>query len=211
MEREASTRWLFPSSAAIMEEIASVTPIYGGMSYDRLEGKGLSWPCPTASHPGTQYLHEGKFSRGLGHFHAVTAQTPAEMPDEEYPLILSTGRVLYHYHTGTMTRRSEPLAWREPGGYVEVNPQDAEAANLHEDADVVVSSRRGTVKARVKITDNVPPGTVFLAFHWRESPANMLTQDFALDPLAKIPEYKVCAVRLENPQAEAEREPTASD
>jgi predicted molibdopterin-dependent oxidoreductase YjgC len=133
------------------------------------------------------------------------------MPDEEYPLVLTTGRMLYHYHTGTMTRRSEPLAWREPGGYVEVNPEDAEAVNLHEDADVVISSRRGAVHARVRITDNVPAGTIFLAFHWRESPANMLTQDFALDPLAKIPEYKVCAVRLENPHAQTEREPAASD
>lgn len=211
MEREASSRWLFPSAPAVMDEIASVTPIYGGMSHDRVVGKGLSWPCPSPNHPGTQYLHKGQFSRGLGHFHAVTAQTPAEMPDEEYPLVLTTGRILYHYHTGTMTRRSERLSWREPGGYAEINPEDAAAARLHEGEEMVIRSRRGVVKAKVRITDRVPQGMVFMAFHWRESPANRLTQDFELDPLAKIPEYKVCAVRIENPHAKPEREPAPGD
>ena len=142
MEREASTRWLFQSTAAIMDEIASVTPIYGGVSHNRVKGQGLAWPCPTAHHPGTQYLHVDKFSRGLGRFHAIKAQDPAEMPDEEYPLILTTGRVLYHYHTGTMTRRSEPLSWREPRGYVEINPADAEAAGLADASAVIIASRR---------------------------------------------------------------------
>jgi formate dehydrogenase alpha subunit len=204
MEREASTRWLFNSASDIMDEIATVTPIYGGISFERVEGEGLSWPCPTANHPGTKYLHEGKFARGLGHFHAIKAKDPAELPDEEYPLILSTGRVLYHYHSGTMTRRSEPLSWREPGGYVEVNPEDAQVVGLDDGAEVNISSRRGTVHSRVKISNNVPPGTIFLAFHWRESPANRLTQNFKLDPIAKIPEYKMCAVRLENPNAKTE-------
>ena len=126
-------------------------------------------------------------------------------PDEEYPLVLSTGRVLYHYHTGTMTRRSGPLDWVEPRGYVEINPADAEAVGVLDDRAVVIESRRGTVKTRAKLTDNVPKGTIFLAFHWREAPANMLTQDFALDPVAKIPEYKVCAVRLINPRAKPEK------
>jgi predicted molibdopterin-dependent oxidoreductase YjgC len=130
----------------------------------------------------------------------VTAKDPAELPDDEYPLILTTGRVLYHYHTGTMTRRSLPLSWIEPRGYIEVNPQDAADIDLLDNRAVVVKSRRGTVRTRVKFSERVPPGTVFLAFHWREAPANMLTQDFALDPVAKIPEYKICAVRLENPQ-----------
>lgn len=199
MGREMSTRWLFPSVSAIMDEIATVTPIYGGISYDRLDDGGLAWPCPTANHPGTQFLHPEKFSRGLGHFHAIKAQDPAELPDDEYPLILSTGRVLYHYHTGTMTRRSAPLAWREPNGYIEINPVDAKAAGLQDSGAVIVKSRRGEVYTEAKLTENVPPGTVFLAFHWREAPANMLTQDFKLDPTAKIPEFKVCAVRLEKP------------
>jgi predicted molibdopterin-dependent oxidoreductase YjgC len=193
--------WIFPSTEIIFDELASVTPIYAGMSHERLVGEGLQWPCPDPDHPGTPILHAGNFSRGLGKFNPVTANDPAEQPDEEYPLILSTGRVLYHYHSGTMTRRSEPLAWVEPRGYVEINPEDAAAVDVLDDRAVIIKSRRGIVRTRAKISESVPPGTIFLAFHWREAPANILTQDFALDPIAKIPEYKICAVRLENPRA----------
>jgi predicted molibdopterin-dependent oxidoreductase YjgC len=193
--------WLFHSTRAIFEEISSTTPIYQGMSHTRVSGDGLQWPCTDEEHPGTSILHVGKFARGLGKFNAVSANDPAEMPDEEYPLVLTTGRVLYHYHSGTMTRRSKPLDWREPRGYVEINAQDAAAIDLQDDRAVVIKSRRGVVRTRAKINDSVPPGTIFLAFHWREAPANILTQDFALDPVAKIPEYKVCAVRIENPRA----------
>ncbi len=194
--------WQYTSASAIFDELASVTPIYRGMHYERLAGKGLQWPCPDADHPGTPYLHKEQFSRGRGKFNPVVANDPAEQPDEDYPLILTTGRVLYHYHSGTMTRRSGPLDWREPRGYIEINAEDAANIDLQNNMAVVVISRRGRVRTRAKISDNVPPGTVFLAFHWREAPANMLTQDFALDPVAKIPEYKVCAVRLENPRAQ---------
>ena len=197
--------WTYPSAAAIFDELAGVTPIYAGMSFDRLVGEGLQWPCPDTDHPGTPILHVDNFARGLGKFNPVTAKDPAEQPDEEYPLILTTGRVLFHYHSGTMTRRSKPLSWVEPRGYLEVNPQDAAKVDLLDNRAIVVKSRRGTVRTRVKFSERVAPGTVFLAFHWREAPANMLTQDFALDPVAKIPEYKVCAVRLENPQARRSR------
>lgn len=204
-ERMGITRdreqWQFPSTAAIMDELAATTPIYRGISHARLGREGLQWPCPDAEHPGTPILHIGKFSRGLGKFNVVVANDPAEQTDEEYPLILSTGRVLYHYHSGTMTRRSGPLAWVEPRGYVEINAEDAAAIDLEDNRAVVIESRRGSVRTRAKISDGVPPGTIFLAFHWREAPANILTQDFALDPVAKIPEYKLCAVRLENPRA----------
>ena len=193
--------WTFTSTNAIFDEIAAVTPIYNGMDHERLRDEGLRWPCPDLDHPGTPILHVGKFARGLGLFNAVKAKDPAEMPDDEYPLVLSTGRVLYHYHSGTMTRRSKPLDWREPRGYVEINAQDAADIDLEDDRAVVIRSRRGVVRTRARINDSVPPGTIFLAFHWREAPANMLTQDFALDPVAKIPEYKVCAVRIENPRA----------
>ena len=193
--------WIFSSTETIFNELTSVTPIYAGMSHDRLVGKGLQWPCLDHDHAGTPILHADKFSRGLGKFNPVMANDPAEQPDEEYPLILSTGRVLYHYHTGTMTRRSEPLAWAEPHGYVEINAEDAAAVGVLDDRAVVIKSRRGTVRTRAKISDSVPPGTIFLAFHWREAPANVLTQDHTLDPIAKIPEYKICAVRLENPRA----------
>ena len=195
-----SEQWRFPSTGAIFDEITTVTPIYAGMNHARLVGTGLQWPCPDAEHPGTPILHVGKFSRGLGKFNPVMAKDPAEQPDDEYPLILSTGRVLYHYHTGTMTRRSGPLDWVEPRGYVEIHPEDAAAIDVEDERAVIIESRRGRVRTRAKISENVPPGTIFLAFHWREAPANMLTQDFALDPIAKIPEYKVCAVRLENPR-----------
>ncbi len=205
----AAGYWEFASAEAIFDELAAVTSIYRGMSYERLGGLGLQWPCPDADHPGTQYLHKGKFSRGLGKFNSVAAKDPAEQTDEEYPLILTTGRVLYHYHTGTMTRRSGPLTWREPRGYVEINAEDAAAIDVLDERAVVVKSRRGQVRTKAKISERVPPGTIFLAFHWREAPANILTQDFALDPVAKIPEYKVCAVRLENPRVKRKLKPAA--
>ena len=195
-----SDYWKFDSAAAIFEELVAVTPIYAGMSVERVAGQGLQWPCPDDEHPGTPILHVGKFSRGLGKFNAVGANDPAEQTDDEYPLILTTGRVLYHYHSGTMTRRSGPLAWADPGDYIEVNAEDAAAMGIEDDQDVVVESRRGQVHTRLRVSEQVPAGTVFLAFHWREAPANMLTQDFKLDPVAKIPEYKVCAVRLEKPK-----------
>jgi predicted molibdopterin-dependent oxidoreductase YjgC len=193
------TVWRFPSTSAIMDELAQVTPIYGGMRHQRLAGDGLVWPCPTVDHPGTPILHTERFSRGLGQFHAVDAALPAEQPDAEFPLILSTGRILYHYHTGTMTRRSEGLDWREPRAYAEINAADAASANIRDGGPVVIRSRRGQVRTQARVSNRVQPGVVFLSFHWKEAPANLLTHDFALDPYAKIPEYKVSAVRLENP------------
>ncbi len=192
-------RWSYSSQSEVMDELAQVTPSYSGMSYARLAGKGLTWPCPTSEHPGTPILHLEKFTRGLGKFHAIQARLPAEQADAEYPLILSTGRILYHYHTGTMTRRSEGLDWREPRGYAELNPADAAAANLRDGGPVVIRSRRGQVRTQARLSTNVPPGVVFLSFHWKESAANLLTQDSTLDPYAKIPEYKISAVRVENP------------
>ena len=195
--------WHYASTAAIMDEIARVTPSYGGIYHRRLAGEGLTWPCPADDHPGTPILHTAKFTRGLGKFHAVPVNMPAEQPDAEFPLILTTGRILYHYHTGTMTRRSEGLNWRESRGYAEVHPYDAEQAGLRDGGPALVTSRRGQVRTQVRVTERVPQGTVFLSFHWKEAPANVLTQDFKLDPLAKIPEYKVCAVRIESPKAAA--------
>ncbi len=191
--------WSRGSTAEIMDEIAAATPSYGGMSHERLAGEGLVWPCPTPDHPGTPVLHSERFTRGLGKFHAVEARLPAEQPDDEYPLVLSTGRILYHYHTGTMTRRSEGLTWREPRAYAEVNAVDAEAAGIGDGRPVLIQSRRGEVRTQARVSDRVPPGVVFLAFHWKEAPANLLTQDFALDPQAKIPEFKVSAVRISKP------------
>ena len=196
-------RWSFRSTAAILDEIASVTPIYGGVHRERLGEHGLVWPCPTADHPGTPILHVNGFSRGKGKFHTITSLRPVEQPDQEYPLILTTGRILYHYHTGTMTRRSEPLSWRETRSYAEINEQDAAAVGVRDAGPVIIRSRRGAVRTQARVSQRVPPGVVFLAFHWRESPANLLTHDQGLDPQAKIPEFKISAVRLESPKAKA--------
>jgi formate dehydrogenase alpha subunit len=189
--------WEYGSPAEVTDEIAALTPIYGGVSYQRLEANGyLQWPVPDGDHPGTPYLHKGKFSRGLGHFSAVEFKEPAEAPDEEYPLTLTTGRIMFHYHTGSMTRRSEKLNQEVPAGYVEISPEDADRLGLAKSERVRVVSRRGEIETNAWITRRVPPGVVFIPFHFAESAANVLTNP-ALDPVAKIPEYKVAAVRVE--------------
>jgi formate dehydrogenase alpha subunit len=203
-----AAHWEFKNTAAIMDELARVTPIYHGVRHDRLHGKGLCWPVPDANHPGTPVLHTERFSRGLGKFHALIPQLPHEQTDAEYPLILSTGRILYQYHTGTMTRRSEGLAWREPRGYAEINPADAEKIGLRDGGWVMIKSRRGQVRTQARIGERVPPGVVFYSFHWKEGPANVLTHSNGLDPYAKIPEFKVSAVRIENPAAEHDAKKT---
>jgi len=186
--------------AEIMEEIASLTPIYGGIVYSRLGKEGLQWPCPDLSHPGTSYLHRDKFTRGKGRFHPTPYKPAAELPDGEYPFILSTGRVLFHFHTGTMTRRVRGIEEIYPQGLVEINPEDAASLGLSQGDLVEVTSRRGTVRARVQVTDKSPRGVVFMSFHFREAACNILTID-ALDPVAKIPEFKVCAVKVKKLQS----------
>jgi formate dehydrogenase alpha subunit len=179
----------------IMDEIASVSPIYGGMSYDRIEAVGLQWPCLDKDHPGTKFLHKGKFTRGKGKFHAVSFREPAESPSKKYPLILSTGRQLYQFHTGTLTRRSQPIDQKSPTGYVEINHRDAEKYAIEDGDTVEVSNVRGKVVAQAVVGDRVPQGRIFMPFHFAEGPANILTND-ALDPIAKIPELKVCAAAI---------------
>jgi formate dehydrogenase alpha subunit len=189
------TPMAYESPAAIMEEIASLTPSYGGIRYDRLEGLGLQWPCPTPDHPGTPYLHRGQFTRGKGKFHVTPYTEPPELPDEAYPFLLTTGRVLYHYHT-MISRKSKGLSEIYPEGVVEIHPEDAGRLGIRADNGLVeVTSRRGKVHAKARITETVSPGLVFMTFHFREAAVNLLTID-ALDPIAKIPELKVCAVRI---------------
>ena len=196
-QRMGASGFDFASPAKVMEEIAPLTPIYGGVSYERLEKLGfLQWPVPTADHPGTPYLHKGKFSRGLGHFHAIEFKEAAELPDEEYPFILSTGRLMFHWHTGTMTRRSEKLHQEVPEAYVEMHPDDIARIGLDGAKRVRVASRRGEIELAVRATPHIRPGVVFIPFHFVEAAANALTHA-ALDPTAKIPEYKVCAVKVE--------------
>jgi formate dehydrogenase alpha subunit len=185
----------YESPATIMEEVASLTPSYGGIHYDRLEGLGLQWPCPTPDHPGTQYLHRGQFTRGRGKFHVTPYGEPPELPDEAYPFLLTTGRVLYHYHT-MISRKSKGLSEIYPEGVVEINPEDARRLGIRPDNGLVeIASRRGKVHAKARITETVSPGLVFMTFHFREAAVNLLTID-ALDPIAKIPEFKVCAVKI---------------
>ncbi len=180
----------------IQDEIASLTPSYAGITYDRLDCGPLQWPCPDANHPGTPYLHKERFTRGKGKFHPVEFLPPKELPDEEYPFVLTTGRILEHFHTGTMSRRSDVLDKLVSVGTIEIHPADAETLGIEDGAKVQVASRRGQIEISARVTDRVASGTTFLAFHYREAPANRLTIA-ALDPIAKIPELKVCAVKIQ--------------
>jgi len=186
----------YPDAPAIMDEIASVSPIYGGIHHDRLDPDGLQWPCPTDDHPGTVYLHEGGFSRGLGKFHAVEYTPSAELPDDEYPFVLSTGRILPHFHTGSMSRRSGALNAYVSEPYAEIHPNDLAALDIEDGDKVRVRTRRGEIVTSARAAERVARGSVFIPFHFVEAAANRLTND-ALDPKAKIPELKVAACRLE--------------
>jgi len=188
--------WRYREPSAIFDEMRTLTPSYAGMDYTRLEGDGLQWPCPTFDHPGTPILHAERFTRGLGLFSPVEYRPPAEATDDAYPLLLSTGRILYHWHGGTLSRRSAGLDWLAPEAEVEIHPDDAAALGIEDGEMIEVRSRRGAVRARAKVTTRSPQGTVFMTFHYAEAAANLLTID-AVDPVAKIPEYKVAAVRLE--------------
>ena len=183
----------YQSASQITEEIASLTPIYGGILFNRLDNGGLQWPCLDTSHPGTKFLYQDGFARGRGKFHAIDYIPPAESISKGFPLVLTTGRVLEHWHTGTMSRRSNVLSELNPNGVVEMSPSDALKLGLIEGDSIVVASKRGRLEAPLHITEELPPGVVFMPFHWHEAAANILTND-ALDPVAKIPEYKVSAV-----------------
>lgn len=188
-------RYIHPSE--IMEEIASLTPIYGGITYDRIDMDGLQWPCVDKRHPGTQYLHDGgKFTCGLGRFHQIEHRPPAEQTDIEYPFILTTGRMLFHYNVGTMSRRTQALDREFPENFVEINPKDADRLGISQGGCCKVRTRRGHIVVRAKITDNIKEGVIWVPFHFTESPANVLTND-AFCPIARTGEYKVCAAKLE--------------
>jgi formate dehydrogenase major subunit len=191
----------FPWNSAeeIMSEIARVTPSYGGMTYPRLNRpEALHWPCPAADHPGTPILHKEKFAHpdGLGQFFAVPYKPAAEVPDAEYPFILTTGRCLWHWHTGTMTRRSKDLEAEEPTGWIEINPEDATALGVKDKEMVLAITRRGQIKVPARVTKDIMKGVMFMPFHFKECAANVLTNN-ALDPIAKIPEFKACAVKVQ--------------
>ena len=189
----------YKSPEEIFTEVAKVTPSYAGMDYTRLEKpEALHWPCPTKEHPGTPILHKEKFSHpdGLGIFTPIEWKPPAEVPDKEYPLILTTGRCIWHWHTGSMTRRSVDLEREEPTGWVEINPEDAKEMGIKDKEMVKAISRRGEITIGARVTKTIKKGVVFIPFHFVECAANLLTHN-ALDPVAKIPEFKACACKLE--------------
>jgi predicted molibdopterin-dependent oxidoreductase YjgC len=180
----------------IWEEMRQVTPEFYGITYERLEKEGgVHWPCPSLDHPGTPFLFAEEFPRGRGKFWAVDYGTKSELPDEEYPFNLSTGRVLYHWHGSTMTGNSA-LEEIFPEAICEIHPDDAEALELETGDWIAVSSRRGTIKLRALVTGRSPQGTIFIPFHFVEAAANALTLD-RLDERAKIPDYKNAAVKIE--------------
>jgi formate dehydrogenase alpha subunit len=188
----------FPNTPeSLYEEIRKLTPSYKGITYERAEKEcGLRWPCPTEEHPGTPILHGAQFSRGKGLLVPIEYRPPAEFSEPEYPLTLTTGRLLQHYHTGSMTRRSKVLDGIVPSAMVEINVDDAEMLNIKNGEKVKVSTRRGAIEVNALVTKKIMRGVIFIPFHFAEAAANMLTND-ALDPIAKIPEYKVCSVKVE--------------
>lgn len=189
--------WSYASTSNIMTEINALTPSYAGVTHARLEnGERLQWPVKSVDHPGTPILHIGQFTRGKGKFAPIDHVPPAEMPDDEYPVLLSTGRVLYHWHGGEMTRRAEGLMAVYGQPLIEVNPDDAAKLGLNGNRRARVTSRRGSIEAEAWVTERVPPGMVYANFHFPDANANELTLG-ALDPVAKIPEYKICAVKVE--------------
>jgi formate dehydrogenase alpha subunit len=187
----------YNNPSEIMAEISSLTPSYGGITYERLDELGsLQWPCPTTDHPGTTYLHKAAIARGKGLFKAIEYKPSNELPDAEYPFVLTTGRVLYHYHTRTMTGKVDGLNALSPESFLEINPSTAKTLGIVDGSMVRVSSRRGSITTTAKVTGKIKAGVVFMPFHFAEGAANMLTNP-ALDPISKIPEYKVCAVNIE--------------
>lgn len=186
----------YANPTEIMDEIATLTPIYGGIVYSRLDPHGVQWPCPDQSHPGTPLLHTERFTRGSGHFTPTRYRPPVELPDEEYPFVLTTGRTYFHWHTGSMTRRTHLLDREEPRSFIELHPDDAARLGVRDCEEIVVSSRRGEVKTMARVTGMVIPGVVFMPFHFAEGAVNALTNN-VLDPESSIPEFKVCAVRVE--------------
>jgi formate dehydrogenase major subunit len=196
---EIATRMGYPmsyeDSRQISEEISQVTPSYAGINYDRIKYEGIQWPCPTAEHPGTPILHREQFTSGKGVFHGIDFIAPAEAADDEYPMYLTTGRLLYQYHTGTMTMKSDGLMEIAPECFVEISLQDARKYNVEDGSLVTIASRRGSIEARIKISRKAVSGTIFIPFHYAQAAANRLTNS-ALDPISGIPEYKVCAVKL---------------
>lgn len=185
--------FIYKSTSEIMKEIASLTPQYSGITHERLGSRGMQWPVPGEDHYGTQFLHKDRFTRGKGLFMPVEARKSDELPDKEYPFLLTTGRKLTQYNTST--RHSQVLEEHSPEEYAELNPLDAKRLKLDDGEIVKIASRRGELRTKVRITDRVPQGVVFMTLHYAESPVNVLT-NAAHCKVSKTYEYKVCAVKI---------------
>ena len=198
--RELSERLGYPMkynfTEEVFQEIGSLWQAVAGITYGRIDKWGVQWPCPTIDHPGTPFLFKGGFPRGKAAFTVVEYKPSKELPDEEYPFVLSTGRHLFLYHTGTMIRKGDALSKVLPEAYVELSPDDANRLGVSNSQKVRVSSRRGSIEVKIQVSKRVGKGMVFIPFHYKEAAANVLTNT-ALDPIAKIPELKVCAVKIE--------------
>lgn len=196
----ASEMFAYESAADIFEEIRLCVPQYAGITYDRLDHTmgGIHWPCPSQEHPGTPTMFVEKFNTpdGKGHFQPVQYRPPAELPDEQYPYILSTGRVIFHYHTGSMTRRTSSLDNEMHEAFVQIHPEDAKQLRIVNGERVIVKSRRGEIGINARISPDIMKGLVFIPFHFEKANANLLTNP-AFDPACKMPEFKVCAVAVE--------------
>jgi predicted molibdopterin-dependent oxidoreductase YjgC len=188
----------FASPAQVMEEIRHLAPAWAGITYEALRGGGLQYPVPSEGHRGTAFLFEDRFptADGIAVFNPVMFAPKGELPDEAYPFVMCTGRQLYHWHTGTMSRRSKGLDSREPIATVEINPEDARALGVRDGSLVRIASRRNAMLISVRVSDRVAPKQVFVPFHFREAAANLLTSP-VLEPHAKMAALKVCAVRIE--------------
>jgi formate dehydrogenase major subunit len=196
---DAPGDFCFGSAEEIFEEIRGVVPQYAGITYQRLaRAGGIQWPCPAEDHPGTATMFEERFATpdGLGHFQVVACEAPAERTDEAYPYVLTNGRLIFHFHSGTMSRRTKRLHDEVPGGYVELNAQDARQEGIADGDAVRVTSRRGEVRTRAKVTEDIRRGVLFMPWHFWESGPNVLTGPCA-GPPSKMPAFKFCAARIE--------------
>jgi formate dehydrogenase alpha subunit len=186
----------YGSAEDVFNEMAGLTPSYGGMSYERIDKVGLQWPCPTPDHPGTMFLHAGRFTRGKGLMHVIKFRPPAETPDAEYPLVLSTGRTLYNYNVGNMTRKNAPIAQKQDENFVEMHRRDAARLGIADGGLARITTRRGSVAVRAHVGDKVRPGAIWMPFHFLETSTNRLTND-AFDNVTRTAEYKCCAAKVE--------------
>ena len=182
----------------IWDELAGLAPSMAGIDYARIEKVGLQWPCPTKDHAGTPYLHAARFTRGKGLFHPIRFRPPAEVPDDDFPMLLSTGRTLYHYNVGNMTRKSDASHQKQPENFVEIHVDDAARISVRDGDPVRVTTRRGCLTVRATVGEKVRPGALWMPFHFAESPTNVLTND-AFDNVTATAEYKCCAARIDRP------------